>query len=349
MRSSVRQLLVSAIGDYRAGRSDRALARCRHVLADDPGEPAAHQLLAALTLGRGQPLRAVRAAGRSLALRPGHAETLELLGDANRALGRSAEAADAYGLVARLTGGLRAGLRQATALIEARGFAEAEAVLVGLLRDHPGHPAALVALGLACKGQGRLEAALDAFRRAEGQDPALAEAAFNRGNTLRDLGREAEAINGFYRAVALKPDHPGMGFNLGLALQAAGRTAAAGRVMARVVRLAPGFAAAWFNLGILRQAAGDGAGAVAAWRSALCCQPVYPEAAINLAITLQHAGRLRAALAAYGRAWRQDPGQFGRISQALCTEARGLVFLDPGRLRAALLANGAGFGAEEDA
>ena len=70
---------------------------------------------------------------------------------------------------------------------------------------------------------GRLEQAVEAYRRALARDPALAVAWLNLGVACEQLGRPQEAIPAYDSAAALDPASAQILANLGNALRLCGR------------------------------------------------------------------------------------------------------------------------------
>ncbi|WP_231733236.1 class I SAM-dependent methyltransferase [Phenylobacterium sp. CCH12-B4] len=205
-------VLRRAVEAFNAGRWAEAEALARQVLARQPADPSALNVLggAAMNTGRhqeaipfleraarGQPrnpfiafnlaeaLRrsgnaaaALRAFRHAIQLKPDFAEAHAHAGDACRALGRSDEAEAAY--------------RRALAL-------------------RPGLPTALMGLGVVARKAGDLESAArflgDARDALLGQ-PGRAAACSQLGVVLLDLGHRPEALAAFDEAVRLAPEVP---------------------------------------------------------------------------------------------------------------------------------------------
>lgn len=125
---------------------------------------------------------------------------------------------------------------------------------------------------------------------------------------------------------------------LGRALLAAGQDLAALTAFEEATALDPAFAEAWYSLALLHQDHGRHAAAAACYRSALTARPDFHEAALNLGVALGECGLIEDALDAYAEALALRPESFGRIAQSLVSGRTGLMFLDPGRLRANLQA-----------
>ena len=93
------------------------------------------------------------------------------LGHCLKLQGKRAAALDAYGEAARLGGQTALRLQYANMLRDSERFAEAEMVYQSVLADQPGDPDVHLQLGHCLKSEGRWQAALDAYRRAEGLAP----------------------------------------------------------------------------------------------------------------------------------------------------------------------------------
>ena len=94
-------------------------------------------------------------------------------------------------------------------------------------------------LGNALKMLGRHEEAVAAFRKTLQLKPDYPEACFNLGNSLTALARLDEAVAAFRRALALKPDYGQASHNLSIAFLKLGRWAEANEAAARAVALLP--------------------------------------------------------------------------------------------------------------
>lgn len=184
------------------------------------------------------------------------------------------------------------------------------------LDRHDGFAGGWLTIGDALLARGRADASLIAIKR--GLRGLPAETATDQASRVRHL--------------------------LGRALLAAGRHGPAVTAFEQAVALDPAFADAWYSLGLLHQDHGRHAAAAACYRSALDARPDFHEAALNLGVALGECGLIEQALDAYARALALRPASFGRIAQSLVSGRTGLMFLDPGRLRANLQARVAPIG-----
>ena len=220
--------LRRAEGAVRDRRFEEALPILRALVAEEPRNAFAHQVLGSAYMGMRQHARAVEQFRAYLALVPNSAHAHQWmavgyanLGDQTSALreARSALALDPHLSDARV---LRAGIlsalgRRAEAVQELRaavatdpekpllrlGFAEvlfdagqaaeAEAEYRTILKQYPVFAPALAGLGALLVRRGAVEEALAAFRRALEVDPRQDEARFNLAGVLERQGRAAEA------------------------------------------------------------------------------------------------------------------------------------------------------------
>jgi tetratricopeptide (TPR) repeat protein len=161
-------------------------------------------------------LREAEAAYREiLAVAPGHADTLHLLGIVAHQLGRNDAALDC--------------IRRAIALD-------------GAIPIYHGN------LGAVLCDMGQSREAEGALRTALRLNPDLANVHSNLGNVLNQLGRCAEAAESARAALRLRPDDHGALNNLGLALRGLGRRAEAEASYRAALRLRPDFSEAHLNL-----------------------------------------------------------------------------------------------------
>ena len=169
----------------RAGRYADAEKTYRHVLARQPDHPVALGLLGMLAYQTGHSEDAVRIIRRAIEIDPSREEAHINLGNALLDLGRHDEALAAY--------------RQAVTLNPAKAGAHYNVANALRATD--------------------LDAARGEYEQALRLDPNFADALMNLGNLHKDLGRLDEAIECYRRAHALRPDHPAHLSNVIYAMQ----------------------------------------------------------------------------------------------------------------------------------
>jgi predicted Zn-dependent protease len=128
-------------------------------------------------------------------------------------------------------------LMRAAALLETNPAAAAlEAAEI--LKEHPGHPAAMLLLGTARRGTGSPEAAAS-FSELAAAQPQSAPVQLELGRTLSIQGRDAEALTSLRRAIELEPNLAEAWRELAVLHARNGDADACDVAYARFTRLAP--------------------------------------------------------------------------------------------------------------
>ncbi|MCC7046115.1 MAG: tetratricopeptide repeat protein [Alphaproteobacteria bacterium] len=192
-------------------------------------------------------------------------------------------------------------LRQAIDHHRAGRLGHAEAACRQVLRSDANQPTALNLLGTLARHAGRLDMAIELFRRAVAVVPDFADANYNLANALREKGDLAGALEAYGLAIEQRPEMPGAHNNLGVTLLASGDVAQAEEAFRRAVELKPDYADALNNLGNALQKQDRMAEAVDAYQQAIRLQPEFGGALANLGGALIKLGRTSEALAPLDR------------------------------------------------
>jgi tetratricopeptide (TPR) repeat protein len=172
--------LARAIALYNDGRKDDAQALCDALVAREPAHPAVHQLLAVLSLDRGDPEAATRHIAVSLHARPDHPPSRRI----------AARACYEWGRV----------LRERGEPARARDAWHAS------LAHDPALVPAWFALALVCEDLGQPGEAQAALERVVHLQPDHVEALVNLGMLLQRRGEPAAALARYALAYRLRPD-----------------------------------------------------------------------------------------------------------------------------------------------
>ena len=151
--------------------------------------------------------------------------------------------------------------------------------------------------------RGDLEAALQAYANAVGQDRGYASAYNNMGVALRSMGKLEAAVACYDRALALEPANAGMHSNQGNALRDLGRYVPAATHHREAVRLAPRSAEAFYNLGLVFRDLGQLDDALTYFAKCLAIRPDYPDCMWDRALTLLMMGDFERGFPAYEARW----------------------------------------------
>ncbi len=224
-----------------------AQAAYEAALVQDPGHPAALQLLGLLARKRGEPALAQSLMRRSLKIQPEQPHVWNNLGNLLLAQGQAAEAlvcfdhavrqqsayADAHYNRARTLNALaqwheallaaeraqecalaQSGQSHVNALqlksqmqCELGDLSAALQTVDAALAAAPSKPALLHNRGSLLQRLNRYDEALDMHRQAQAQGLDVADAHYNLGNTLQSLGRHDEAVAAYRQALLRQPDH----------------------------------------------------------------------------------------------------------------------------------------------
>jgi tetratricopeptide (TPR) repeat protein/SAM-dependent methyltransferase len=208
--------------------------------------------------------------------------------------------------------------RHAAALHSEGRLDEAIELYRRALALRPDHFRAHFGLGSALHDRGELEEGIASYRRALALRPT-ARLLYNLGNALRQQGKLDDAIASYEQAIALKPAFAPAYNNLGTALIEQGRQQDAIAVFGRGIAQDAAAAFLHHNLGSALQQRGETDAAIESYRRAITLEP---GAEIHRALgqLLQSQGRLEEAIASYRRAVALAPGYadaHGDLGEAL--------------------------------
>lgn len=214
-------------------RITEAIAAYREAIRLDPSLPRPYFNLGIALRRHGKPLEAAIAYARALVLKPDYPEAYLNLGNALMDLDRYADAQLAYCHAAAYQPSDNApppspefrAHAWTNIGIALRKQGRLDAALEAhrrALQLAPDYAIALNNLGVLLQDRGQYEEALAAHDRAVRIDPNFGTAHSNRGVAFKELGMIEQSIAAHRRAVAAEPDHPKIHFNLAAALLMAG-------------------------------------------------------------------------------------------------------------------------------
>jgi Flp pilus assembly protein TadD/2-polyprenyl-3-methyl-5-hydroxy-6-metoxy-1,4-benzoquinol methylase len=197
-------------------------------------------------------------------------------------------------------------LARASAELQARRPAAAEALYREVLAASPDHGAATHFLGMSLVQQGRTAEGLATMRRSLDLPGSGARWRHNYALMLAQSGELAAAESELAAAAAMEPQNAVIFQYLGMVRQQRGRPREAADAYRAACALAPDNPQLANNLGTALADAGDTPGAVQAYRRAASLQPRYAPAWHNLAMALAAQGEDDAAFDALRRAVEAD-------------------------------------------
>jgi tetratricopeptide (TPR) repeat protein len=162
-------------------------------------------------------------------------------------------------------------------------------------------------LGVALGDQGQLDDAMRAHKRAIKLKPVFFEAYNNMGTVLRKLGNLDECISSYKKAITLKPDYIEAHNNLGVALAEKGNLREAIASYQQVISLKPDYAEAYNNMGVALKDQDKLEEAIQAFAKALAIKPDYAEAYYNIGNARKEQGKLEEAIQSFAKALAIKP------------------------------------------
>ena len=189
-----------------------------------------------------------------------------LLGAANKGLGRVGEASDAFRKVIALNP------------LFAGGYSN---------------------LGTTFHEQGKFQDALKFYAKAIELQPNYAEAYNNIGNTFKELGKFDEAIKSYNKALSFEPNYADAYFNMGVVFNEQGNSHEAIKAYNKALTFKSDYAEAYNNIGNTLRELEKLSEAIDAFNKSLILKPDYLEAYNNIANTYLNQGKLNEAINAY--------------------------------------------------
>ena len=227
-------------------------------------------------------------------------------------------------------------------------FKQAQIQASELLKQYPQSIILYNILGSANKSLGKLDDAIEAYKKALSIKPDYAEAYNNMGVTLQEQGKLKEAINAYKKAISIKPDYAEAYNNMGNAFKLQGKLDDAIEAYNRALSIKPDYADAYNNMGIALKEQGKPEESIEAYNRALFLEPAFSEAYYNMGNVLHEQGKLEEAIEAFNKALSVNPfnsPDYGRIDhipraqRKLLAEAhlnKGFALLNNGQLQPGL-------------
>ena len=162
-------------------------------------------------------------------------------------------------------------------------------------------------MGNALKGQGKLEEAIEAYNKVLSIKPDYAEAYYNIGNVLKEQGQLEEAVEAYKKALSIQPEYAEAYYNMGIALQDQGKLDEAVSTYNKALSIKPEYALAYYNMGNALHKQGKLDKAIEAYKNALSIQPNNADAYYNMGVSLKDQSKLEEAVVAYKKALKINP------------------------------------------
>lgn len=300
------QHLQEAVELHRNGALGDAQQLYKRVLARQPDNYDALQLLGLLASQTNNFEAAVALIGKAISINPNHANAHFNMGYALRALGRYPEAVQSYIQSQKLNpDSADAYLQCGLAYIGMNHLVQAIACMDRAIQLCPNDALAYFNRGVALARLGHFDAAIDAYEIATTCHSDFPEAYFNWGNALQSLKRYELAVAAYDKAIAIRQNFADAFTNRGNALKSLDRHQEAIGSYAAAIECKSDNVEAWLNMGVAHYESLDIDKAVVCYDRALEINSQYEEAHWNKALALLLNGDLENGFKLHEWRWKR--------------------------------------------
>ena len=179
---------------------------------------------------------------------------------------------------------------------------EASKAFMKVVKLNPTYADGYNNLGVTLQEQGKFEGALMAYKKAISIKPNYAEAYNNLGNTLLEQGEPAGAISSYKKAISIDSNYAEANYNMGFALSSINKPEEAIVAYNNAISIKPNYSEAYCNLGNAYKEIGKLNEAIDFYRNAISINPKYAQVYNNLGKVFQEQDKLELAMDAYKKA-----------------------------------------------
>ena len=179
---------------------------------------------------------------------------------------------------------------------------EASKAFMKVVKLNPTYADGYNNLGVTLQEQGKFEGALMAYKKAISIKPNYAEAYNNLGNTLLEQGEPAGAISSYKKAISIDSNYAEANYNMGFALSSINKPEEAIVAYNNAISMKPNYSEAYCNLGNAYKEIGKLNEAIDFYRNAISINPNYAQVYNNLGKVFQEQDKLELAMEAYKKA-----------------------------------------------
>ena len=179
---------------------------------------------------------------------------------------------------------------------------EASKAFMKVVKLNPTYADGYNNLGVTLQDQGKFEGALVAYKKAISIKPNYAEAYNNLGNTLLEQGEPAGAISSYKKAISIDSNYAEANYNMGFALSSINKPEEAIVAYNNAISMKPNYSEAYCNLGNAYKEIGKLDEAIDFYRNAISINPNYAQVYNNLGKVFQEQDKLELAMEAYKKA-----------------------------------------------
>jgi tetratricopeptide (TPR) repeat protein len=307
-KKTIKQALDEAVGSYKAGNIEAAKRLLSRIIQIEPNQPDANHNMGRLLIESGDLEEALHFLKTALEANFSEAQYWFSNIDALFRLNRFSEAAELLE-IAKDKGCKGPSFDDLGEKLNSPAVKKEIEIktIRGIIKDKPDFETAYLGLGNALKEQGKLEEAVEAYKKALAVKPDYADAYYNIGVTVQEQGKLEEAIEAYNKVLAIQPDYDDAYYNMGNVLKKQGKLEEAIEAYTKELTTNPDYAVAYYNIGIVRDDQGKLEEAIEAYTKALAIKPDYADAYINTGIVRHDQGKLEEAMEAYTKALAIKP------------------------------------------
>ena len=279
---TIKQALDEAVGLYKAGNIEAAKRLLSRIIQIEPNQPDANHNMGRLLIESGDLEEALHFLKTALEANFSEAQYWFSNIDALFRLNRFSEAAELLE-IAKDKGCKGPSFDDFGEKLNSPAVKKEIEIktIRGIIKDKPDFETAYLGLGNALKEQGKLEEAVEAYKKALAVKPDYADAYYNMGVTVQEQGKLEEAIEAYNKVLAIQPDYADAYYNMGNVLKKQGKLEEAIEAYTKELTINPDYAVAYYNTGIVRHDQGKLEEAIEAYTKALAIKPDYADAYLN--------------------------------------------------------------------
>jgi tetratricopeptide (TPR) repeat protein len=162
-------------------------------------------------------------------------------------------------------------------------------------------------MGVALKDQGKFEEAIAAYNQASVIKPDYAEPYYNKGKIFHEQKNVEQAIGAYNKAIEIKADYVDAYYNKGIALHEQGKLEEAVITYNQALAIKPDHGKTYHNMGDVLHEQGKLEEAIAAYNKALTIKSDYAESYNNMGNVFLDQGKVAEAIKVYKKALVIEP------------------------------------------
>ena len=285
-----RNRLQEAVKLHNAGQLNSAEKIYRAILADNPEQPDALNLLGVLALQERKYDTAIKLISLAIKIYPCSAQFFINLGLAHMGIQHNEEALSCFGQALKLEP------KNAEAYFHIGNVnriqnkeMEAIAYYQKAINVNPDHAEAYNNLGNAYKALGRFDEAIASFQKGLQLRPTMAEAYTNMGIAYQEMNKPQESVACYQKAIEIRPDDYADPYNnIGYILQRLGKLTEAIRFLQKGLTINHDCSGIYHNLGNVFKDMGEFEQAIAHYRKALDIDPHFVTVHSNILVAMNY-------------------------------------------------------------